>query len=457
MSETGDGVERGAAPLAAGHVMMTTQKHLKQRIRARMSKTGESYTSARRRVIAARSDAGVEKSGYTLRGGIHPDTAALANTLANAGVTVGGERVSEELVLGIGGGLGAGYILWQFSGHHPIVTLGFRNQWQYPDRWLEKTCSRLGIGATRHETSGHVTALRTLREALSTQGPSPLVWIDAQEIGYWHLPERLSGISGYPIVVTGERDGRFFVDDRNSAPLSIDEETMRAARGRISSFRNRLVTFDAPDEVPVQVLASAIDTGLEDQVRHLSSGSDSFSLPAWRKWSRMLTDSKDKKGWRNAFADQEGLFGVLVSIYESIESSGFGGGSLRGLYASFLGTAADLLDRPALNRVSDAYRDLDAQWAALAERVAPGDQEPFRRARNLVDALHEQVLDGGDAERSKAAITSEEIWRAKDAHDDERLFDAPSFEGLLEELARDIHALYEAERHAITELRLAVR
>ena len=130
---------------------------------------------------APRRDARVDVTGgYVLRGGTHPDTAALANTLANAGVTAGGTQLSEELVLGIGGGLGAGYILWQFAGHDPIVTLGFRNQWQYPDRWLVKTCARLGIEASLHETSGHVTALRTLREALSADGPRPLVWIDAQ-------------------------------------------------------------------------------------------------------------------------------------------------------------------------------------------------------------------------------------------------------------------------------------
>ena len=38
------------------------------------------------------------------------------------------------MVLGVGGGLGAGYILWEFEAHHtPTLVLGFRNQWQYPD------------------------------------------------------------------------------------------------------------------------------------------------------------------------------------------------------------------------------------------------------------------------------------------------------------------------------------
>jgi hypothetical protein len=431
---------------------MTRQKHLKERVRARMSKTGESYTAARRHVVAARPEPEDTASTYRLQGGTHPDTAAPANTLANAGVTAGGGPLSEALILGIGGGLGAGYILWQFTGRPPIVTLGFRNQWQYPDRWLVMTCSRLGIEAAVHETSGHVTAMRTLREALSKEGPRPLAWIDAQEIGYWHLPERFSGVEGYPVVVIDERDGRFLIDDRNSATLSVDEATLRAARGRVSSYRNRLVALEAPAAIPTHILAEAIEAGLEDQVRHLGSDSDSFSLPAWRKWARMLTDAKHTKGWANAFAGQQGLFGALLSIYENVESSGFGGGSLRGLYATFLDTAAEVVDRPALRPVAEAYRDLDMRWVRLAERAAPSDEEPFSRARELIDALHEHVLDGGDSQGPAARNAAEELWHLRDALDDQRPFDARAFEVLLEELSGDIRALYEAERKAVAEL-----
>ena len=436
---------------------MTKQRHFKERVRARMVKTGESYTAARRRLLAGRPETEALTDSYELRGGTHPDTAALSNTLANAGVTSGGRPLTEELILGIGGGLGAGYILWQFTGHQPIVTLGFRNQWQYPDRWLVKTCERLGIEPTVHETSGHVTAMRTLREALSSHGARPLAWIDAQEIAYWQLPERFSGVEGYPVVVIEERDGRFFIDDRNSAMMSVDEATLRAARGRVPSYRNRLVTLEAPNEIPTNTLVNAITAGLEDQVRHLESDSDSFSLPAWRKWARMGTDTKNKKGWANAFADQRGLFEVLLTIYESIESSGFGGGSLRALYAGFLDTAADLIDRPALGQVSAVYRALDKQWVELAERVAPSDQEPFRRARELIDSLHEQVLEGGDAERPAAQVTAKELWRLRDARDGGPLFDANTLEGFLQELGGDIHALYEAERNAVAELAAAIK
>ena len=75
----------------------------------------------------------------------------------------------------------------------------------------------------------------------------------------------------------------------------------------------------------------------------------------------------------------------------------------------------------------------------------------------MIDSLHEQVLDGGDAERPAAHVSAKELWRLRDARDDEPLFDAPTFEGLLEQLGRDIHALYEAERNAVAGLGAAIR
>jgi hypothetical protein len=264
-------------------------------------------------------------------------------------------------------------------------------------------------------------------------------------------------MGGYPVAVIEERDGLFFIDDRNTATLSVDEATLRASRARVSSYRNRLVTLDAPTEITTHHLVNAIEAGLQDQIGHLESDSDSFSLPAWRKWARMVTDTKHKKGWANAFADQRGLFGVLLTVYESIDSSGFGGGSLRGLYAEFLDTAAEVTDRPALERVSALYRDLDRQWIELAERVTPRDQEPFSRARELIDSLHEQVLDGGDAERPAAEKTAKELWRLRTARDGGPLFDADTFAEFLQEMRAGIHALYEAERDSLAELAAAIK
>ena len=149
---------------------MTARKHLKQLVRERMRKTGERYTVARRHIVDA-------DTSWELRGGVHGDTAAFANVLANLGVVAPhtGEPLTEAMVLGVGGGLGAGYILWEFDSHQfraRVLTLGFRRQWQYPDRWARETAERLGLHAELHETGGAKGAAAALDAQLEKGLPA---------------------------------------------------------------------------------------------------------------------------------------------------------------------------------------------------------------------------------------------------------------------------------------------
>src|SRR5687767_12862102 len=108
---------------------MTQKKQLKTRVRARMARTGESYTTALRHVTnsptnavgsgghaagTSLSDVLVVDHGYTLRGGQHAESANIAHVLNHFNVSAGGRPVKESLIFGVGGGPGAGYILWEF-------------------------------------------------------------------------------------------------------------------------------------------------------------------------------------------------------------------------------------------------------------------------------------------------------------------------------------------------------
>ena len=87
---------------------------------------------------------------------------------------------------------------------------------------------------------------------------------------------------------------------------------MAAARGRVGSYKHRIVGLrTTPGPIPAERLRAAMLAGLEDQVDHLRSASDSFSLPAWRKWGRLMTDERNAKAWPRVFADGHGLFGAL--------------------------------------------------------------------------------------------------------------------------------------------------
>ena len=304
---------------------MTTDKAFKRVVRARMAKTGERYAAARRTLVEGATDGhhaeptadAATPSGYRMRGGLHPETATLANVLANQGVVSGvtGEPLTEAAILGIGGGLGAGYILWEFKSHGgPILTLGFRNQPQYPSipGWTGKTLDRLGIEPDLHETGGAKGAREALDARLDA-GVPVIASVDLQSIGTWGQPDALSGHFGLVVVVFGrDADGSYLVDDRGRNPFRVSPAVMAAARGRIGSFKHRIVGLrTTPGPIPAERLRAAMRAGLEDQVDHLRSRSDSFSLPAWRKWGRLMTDERNAKAWPRVFADGHGLFGAL--------------------------------------------------------------------------------------------------------------------------------------------------
>jgi hypothetical protein len=374
---------------------MTTQKKLKALVRARMDKTGESYTVARRHVLNSQP-----AGDYQLRGGLHPETAALANVLASRGISdpTTDRPITEALVLGIGGGLGAGYILWEFAEHgveRRIVTAAFRNQWQYPDRWLRKTCDRLGVPVTVSETGGEKRAAQQLHDALDAGLPA-VAFVSTADLPYWHLPEEEAGWIGYTLAIYGREGDRLLVDDRNRGRLTVSEAEMAVARGRVPSYKNRLLIPDpALTELNEERLVAAIDVALTEQVEHLASRSDSFSLPAIRKWAKMLTDERNPKAWPRVFADGRFLLRALVSTYESVTEGGIFGGNLRRLFVEFLAEAARLTGRD-LEEPAHAYRQAAAAW----ERFA---------ATCLSAPVVKQVVDL-DARRWSAATRGDAGW-----------------------------------------------
>ncbi len=437
---------------------MTAHKKLKELIRARMAKTGESYMTARRQVVGG--------EGQVADVGVHPDTSALARVLGDAGIGGPDGRLSEALLLGIGGGLGAGYILWEFapeSDHRPsphapggrrIVTIGFRNRWQYPDRWLDTLLDRVGVEFRRDQTSGVVKARNQLDDAVET-GHSVMVDVSVADLPYWHLPPEEAGEWGYPIAVVGVDSDRYEVDDRNSARLTVPVEAMATARGRIPSYKNRMVVVESGDALTADRLSEAIEAGLADAVEHLDSKSDSFSLPAFSKWARMMT-SDTGKGWKRVFADRVGLWGALRSTHEAVSDVGIAGGSLRPLYAEFLDEASALLGRPVLAEVAQHYRHAGDAWDDVGDAALPDGFEPLEQAVELSRRRREAVRRGdvGDGAAADAAASLNEM--AAEFEPGLPLTDR-EIDGLFESLAGAVEAAHRVEMEAHAALSEVIR
>src|SRR5688500_206355 len=97
---------------------MTAHKHFKQLVRSRMTKTGESYSTARRQILrdepAPKSQAPVAK--LHMPGSI-PATMALRVILTAAGVNNPSTKkpFTEAMLFGIAGGVGAGVAQFRYE------------------------------------------------------------------------------------------------------------------------------------------------------------------------------------------------------------------------------------------------------------------------------------------------------------------------------------------------------
>ncbi len=189
--------------------------------------------------------------------------------------------------------------------------------------------------------------------------------------------------------------------------------------------------------------------GLGDQVDHLRSGSDSFSLPAWRKWGRLMTDQRNAKAWPRVFADGHGLFGSLLSLLESVDGQvGASGGHLRELYAESLDEAAVALDNPALGDAARAWRSVADRWEELADAAVPPDLDGAAEAVEAVETLHEAVM-AGESGRSGAGAAAETAWAIRDRYTEAFPLPPDRIAAILEDLGDRLRAIHQAEVDAL--------
>jgi hypothetical protein len=296
-----------------------------------------------------------------------------------------------------------------------------------------------------------VGAAAELRRALAA-GQPVIVWPDRYLIGYWHLPAWLDGHGGHPVIAYAEQDGRIHLDDRNLAPLTVAGEDADRARARVSSYRNAMLAVRNRDNaIAPEQLRTAVRSGLEDMVDYLGGRSDSFAVPAWRKWSRMLIASGPAKAWPQVFADGAGLFGALLSVWEGVEPAGMTGGNLRREFATGLTEAAALLDEPRLGDEAARWVEIADLWHALAEAAVPVSVSACARARELTAEVTGAVAEG-DAGRTGRAAAARELWTLRDRYAAEPPLSAEETTAILATMSGILQEIYDAELAAVRQL-----
>jgi hypothetical protein len=427
---------------------MPNDKDFKRLVRARMGKTGESYTTARAHLRP--NDARQRPDQLQ---GRHPDTAALTRLLAALGVTdPAGRPLRESTVLGLAGGIGVAYFVFEYQDLTSFFLGGRINPYVLGQDATEAALTRLGVPVQVRRTSGPAAAERQLRTALD-QGRPVIATVDVARLQYRAAPAELRGMTPQDVLVE-LGDGEPVLWDLAPVPIPVTWAELAEARAGVRSVKHRLVVAETPSG-PVD-LAGAAAAGIADTCAGmLDPPMRNFGLPGLEKWADLLTGTRDAKGWPRLLAAPGRQFRFLTWLFDWVETSGTGGGCFRGMYAEFLEEAAGPLDRPELARLAGGYRELAAAWTELADAAVAG-AGPLTRAAELLTARRRLLEERGAAAAAELAAIQVELAALASETADRQPLDDPAVAALLADLRDRVLQLEAGEKAAVTALRAAV-
>jgi hypothetical protein len=427
-----------------GRYAVTENRQLKQRVRARMARTGETYSTARRHVLGqvrpGRRPAGLVKGYESNGGGPHRISALVARLLTQAGHVAPHTAApyTDAMVCGLGGGIGFMYAIFEYQGLPPLITIVAQH---HPEPWLPAVLGRLGVDAVEGHSTAPAPARAALREALDRD---EAVWCVVDRSGLpWHAGADALPTDPYPVVVAGAKGDTVHVDDGGPAPHPVAEGDFVAAWSRHRKGRHHRVTLGRPGG-PVD-LPAAVRSALATTAAHMTGpvlGNNfdvNFGLSGLARFAEQLRDTRTRSGWSRRFAEPGAFAWALHRLHECLEVEYTAPDATRPLYADFLDEAAGVLGDAGPAEAAALFRESGRSWSRLADlaaETADSDPEVAALAHRRIAVAMSRGRAGADEIR---ALTAQIV-----------AFEAPGPDpALLAELADLVEAAMSTEEEAV--------
>lgn len=400
-------------------------------------------------------------SDYHCFEGRHWETGPVANALAYQGVRAPhtDKPISEALMLGVSGGVAVGYFLFQYQGYEPHLAFMTRNTFDPLDTLYE----RLALPRELIRTDKPEKAEANLIDLLE-QGYATLALLDFYMMPYRNIQAGDESWAQGEILIFGYEDGIAQVADRSSQPLQVSADVLAAARGRIRQGRHRLTTLGSPD---FRRLPEAVTQGIWQCISLYSEAPpkgtrNNWGLQGLQHWAAMLRNTRNPQGWTRFFPRGAGLYSALAGrvwqpgLYQWIRSWAVGGGAGRGLYASFLHEASDILSKPGLIEAAEAFDRSASLWDALADASLPENVPLLKESRELLLERHNLFIAQGQAALARIqAIDARLAAIHAEVSADFPMSEAEA-SALFDELAGRLLAIHDVEHDAVRLMRAAM-
>jgi hypothetical protein len=301
--------------------------------------------------------------------GKHCETTALKRALDYHGL-----NLSEEMLLGLGGGIG--FIYWYVK-VMPSPFVGGRNG--KVAEFAVTACKRLGAEVTVMETASAKRGYEELK-ALLRDGEPAVAYLDMAYLPYFAVPEQ-AHFGGHSAVIFGLEEERDIVHiyDRGKNPVTVSITDLARARGsKFPPFppKHRLLKIKYPAQI------GDLSTGIKDSIiecchNMLKPPIKNIGLAGMQKCAEVVVK------WPGQFKGLN-LLGALMNGFMYIEIAGTGGSAFRPMYARFLEEASSIINKPSLKEVAEMMRQSAGIWSQIAAGLLPDSWPNFKRMRQLM-------------------------------------------------------------------------
>ena len=372
---------------------------------------------------------------FNLFRGKHCQTAALMKILEYHGL-----HLSEEMLFGLGGGIG--FIYW-YTKRMPAPFIGARGGKR--EDFLLDICKRIGVEVSVTQTTSPIKGHEELKKLLR-EGEPAIVFVDMAYLPYFALPEE-AHFGGHTIVVYGvdEHEDIVSISDLGRKPVTLSVKDLKKARS--SKFppmppKNKLLWLKYPS------MMGDLERGIIEGIKECCTGMlkppiNNIGLAGIKKWADIVPK------WPKQFKGS-GLFGCLFNTFVWIEISGTGGSAFRPMYAQFLKESSSVLNSPGLNGVAELFEESGRIWSDIATAALPNSWPLLKRIRELSVEKNRIFKEQEPGALEKMLRINEEL----DAVMNRTVEDlrARDLAPLLTELRERIVDCYEVEKRAFEQL-----
>ncbi|MFS8100939.1 BtrH N-terminal domain-containing protein [Lentzea alba] len=312
---------------------MTEQKSFKRLVRARMERTGESYTTARRHVLEKARPTGQMHDSWLLR-------------------EILDDEWSEAMLAGLAGGIGFMYFVFEYKGHTPTMTIVARH---HPAPFIPTALMHAKI---QHDVTTTTSARKAETQLRNAQGPVIC----------------LLGKEKHPVGVLGVDGDTVTVHNHGTSTQKLTEFMTSWGQGK----HEMISIGERTGEPDVQAAIEMTCEHLTGPV--LGNNFDvNFGFSGMRKLAEQLRD-KGKKGWAQRWPGDT-RNEVMQRLHDCLEVEYTAPGATRPLYADFL-------DEAGLPGAQE-FRQSGELWSEIARG---GDHDELARKVDEARSIEERAV-----------------------------------------------------------------